>query len=258
MIRNDGVMGQYTADFRRLGNPAHAWGDVINTHLLIPQLRGFWPYSSVDESGNVYDLSGQGRTLANNGSTAFGQQLLVPYADFDGSNDYFSRTDEAGFDITTTITFGGWFYLNNLSSKMGLMGKWEATGNQQSYLLMLTDSPVGEIYARASMNGAAIAITSNFGTVAAQTWFHAVFTGSVQAGPVYEVEPYLNGSSTGNTSASGSSLHSGTADFRVGRFDSGNYLNGRAALCFLSAAQLSGDYIFGLYESSKQLFGVEA
>jgi hypothetical protein len=32
-------------------------------NLGLPMLRGYWPFSSVDENNDVYDLSGQGRVM---------------------------------------------------------------------------------------------------------------------------------------------------------------------------------------------------
>ena len=39
--------------------------NIMSMNLGLPGLRGFWQFSSVDESGDIYDLSGQSRTMTN-------------------------------------------------------------------------------------------------------------------------------------------------------------------------------------------------
>ncbi|NJO31403.1 MAG: hypothetical protein HC874_30490 [Richelia sp. SL_2_1] len=61
--------------------------------------------SSVQRStGNVYDLSGQGRTLTYNGNPTFNYTGLVPYVSLDGTGDFLSRADETDLDILGTET----------------------------------------------------------------------------------------------------------------------------------------------------------
>jgi len=78
----------------------YSMGDVIGTVLGFPGLRGFWPFSSVNESGHVLDLSGQTRTLTNNNAAAFGvENQIVPYAILNGSTQYFNRAGWLGHPL---------------------------------------------------------------------------------------------------------------------------------------------------------------
>lgn len=80
---------------------------AISSFLGLPGLRGFWPMSSVDEAGTVYDLSGQGRHLTSVGSMSFGRtENNFPMVDF--ADSYLERADEPGLDCTN-FTVGGWF-----------------------------------------------------------------------------------------------------------------------------------------------------
>src|SRR5690606_3924193 len=100
--------------------------------LNLPKLRGFWPMGSIDSSGNPQDISGQGRNLTNNNAADFGVDGLAPYIDFNGTNQYLSRGDEAGLDVTGALTFGGWFWFDNVASvEEFVIGKRSETANNQ-------------------------------------------------------------------------------------------------------------------------------
>jgi hypothetical protein len=57
----DGLRTEYVS----LYAPTTTWGSIISMNLGLPLLRGYWPFSSVDENGDLYDLSGQGRVMIN-------------------------------------------------------------------------------------------------------------------------------------------------------------------------------------------------
>ncbi|RMG94048.1 MAG: hypothetical protein D6706_14430, partial [Chloroflexi bacterium] len=123
-LRNPRLYQQIATDFRKLYNPAHAWADAISMYLSLPHLRGFWPMTSINENGDVYDLSGQGRTLTNNGSVAFGTDGLVSYVNLATSGEYLSRPHEPGIDITGGLTAGCWFKKTGSETAGKILGKW--------------------------------------------------------------------------------------------------------------------------------------
>ena len=58
--------------------------DALGAYLALPGLRGFWPFTSVDESGNIIDLSGHGLELAINGNPDINyHNNVVPYTALD-------------------------------------------------------------------------------------------------------------------------------------------------------------------------------
>lgn len=75
---------------------------AVSVFLLLPHLRGFWPMSSVDESDNVLDLSGQDRTMAGTSMTygLGGTGGFMPVAIFSGSSAYLSRSNQAGLQLS--------------------------------------------------------------------------------------------------------------------------------------------------------------
>jgi len=112
-------------DRQELG--AAAYLTPISAYLSLPHLRAFWPFSSADETGQVYDISGQGRHLTKNSTVNLKNQGLTPYADLNAAG-YYSRADEAGLSPTADVTFGAWVWLNTGFSDVMYMGKMGASG----------------------------------------------------------------------------------------------------------------------------------
>jgi hypothetical protein len=74
---------------------------TVSLYQMMTQLRGFWPMSSVDHNGNVYDLSAQGRTLGRSG-VSFGMDGVggyVPVASFGGAGDTLSLADSDAVNL---------------------------------------------------------------------------------------------------------------------------------------------------------------
>lgn len=233
------------------------YGSVINRFLALPELRALWPFSSVNESGNVYDISGQGRILTNNGTaTRSLYNFIVPYMSFNGSSQYLSRADEAGLDITGNLTMGGWFYFNALgtANQEGLLGKHNTTGSQRSYAFYLNTS--NGIVFQVSVNGGFGAGNANtIDSAALQTgkWYFVVarFT------PSTELALFVNNVKTTNTTSVVASIFNSTAAFEIMRRNVAlTYTNGLASLCFVTASALSDVLISELYNSTRGLFGV--
>ena len=237
-------------------------GNVLASYMALPGLVGFWPMSSIQRStGNAYDLSGQGRTLTYNGNPAYTYDNgLVPYIAFDGTGDYLSRADETDLDITgaetiyTTgaagLTMGGWFWLDSTASEWGLIGKWNGTGNQRSYVL--TSSATPRLYV--SGNGSTQISVDSSVTVSTGTWYFMVarFIASTS------IDIYINSTKTTNTASIPASLFVSTATFEISGYSAGTavLLPGRATLCFLCANALGDDLISSLFQSSRVLLSV--
>lgn len=123
--RNDIAFKSNITDFQRRGEPNFAWQKVLSMYTLLPGLRGFWPMSLFDSSGNCLDASPNAHTLTYSGNPRYCLDGLAPYLKF-GGTDYLIRADEADFDIIGTegyvnsnlrgLTIGGWFYFETLAS----------------------------------------------------------------------------------------------------------------------------------------------
>lgn len=261
---NDDLYNQLDSVYQRRYDNAFAWSRAISLFQMLVGLRGVWPMSSVDNTGAVYDLSGQGRTLSYNGNPIFAFTGLYPSISMDGAGDYLSRADEAGLDITGTesviwsnqrgLTLGGWFNFNTLApgATIGLIGKWNGTGNQRSYQMFFDDA-TNSIYLDVSTDGTAV-VDCQGDVVAVSQWYFLVgrFT------PSTELAVFVNGSKQTNTVGIPASIYSGTANFNIGAYANGGsgQLNGFASICFLCASALSDTIIKSLYHFTRPLFGI--
>lgn len=241
------------------------WGALENNLMLLPALRGLWLAGDADQTGAVYDASGQQRTLTYNGNPKLFRSAsrLQTYWIYDGTGDFHSRASEAGLQITGTeayvnstvagLTMGGWFLFNDVSGTPGLMGKRDAAGNQRAYLLELTSSAAAM---RISSDGTSAneKFVAHTDTLATGQWYFIVarFT------PSTEMALWVNGVKVANTTSIPASIFAtSTAAFQVGAFNAGtNLLTGLWANAFLCAAALTDGMIDFLWLRSHALFGV--
>lgn len=259
-FNNDSLKHELASEFIRRNDLVARWGLTISSFLAIPGLVGFWPMSSVQRStGNVYDLSGQGRTLTYNGNPTFDvHNQFVPYIDMDGSGDFLSRADETDLDIIGSetifpsgqrgLTVGGWFKSDSLAAFETLISKWGDPGNQKSYILQVASGvPLFGI----STDGSAASTVSHV-SISTNTWYFIV--GRFVPNTFFSVYVNATGSHQATTIAT---LFNGTAAFQIGTHNSGtSILGGSASLCFLSAKSLSETLITMLFQQSRVLFGI--
>ena len=227
---------------------------TIARFLGLPGLRGFWPMSSVDNAGAVYDLSGQGRTLTNTGPATFGATTPgLPYGIFNGTTQYLSRADEAGLDITGALTMGGWFYATAFTPAtihIG-MGKYSTAAGNFSYRLTF-QTATSTTAAQISGDGTdEIAVTSSLAAVI-NSWHFL----TLRYTPSTELAIWVNDTKTVNTTSIPAALFNGNAAFQINGRAGGtnNLFAGRAALGFLCAAALADAQITDLYNSTRGLF----
>lgn len=225
------------------------WGACVGAFLALPELRAFWPLSSVNEAGAVMDLSGQGRSLTNTSVSRSMTETGVPFGLFNGTSSYLARADEAGLDITGGLTFGGWFYTSAVdANNRGLIVKWLSTGDQRSYQLYYNNTAV--TVAVSSTGAAGGIVTVNGPVLAADTW-HFI---AGRFSPSTQLAIYADGAWAGNTTSIPASIYSGTAPLEIGR--QAAYLSGAAAMCFLCAAVVPATAIENLHAQTRALFGV--
>lgn len=245
---------QLAGHFQRRYEANFAWENAVGLHLMLSQLRGFWPFSIVDENGDMYDLSAQGRVMTNNGTTPFGVTGLAPYADFTpGSSQYFSRLDETGLDITGALTLGGWFRLDTIApgNNMGLMSKWTEAGNLRAYNLYFNDAGNVPSFS-VSVDGAAVVTVNHTTALSITTWYHIVGRYT----PSTAIDVFLNGVKVSNAVATPASLFNSTAAFEIGAYNAAAMLlDGHVTLGFLCAASLSDTVIWSIHQQTRAMFG---
>lgn len=229
---------------------------LLADYLALPELRGLWAASSIDESGDVMDFSGQGHTLTNNGTTPRAvYNDVTPYFDFNGSTQYLNRTVEAGFNITGALTLGGWFWADALpAAYRGVFGKWnDVTVNQRSYALYVNGAGSETLFG-VSSDGTA-ATTASRSMISTGTWHFLAgrFT------PSTEVALFVDGVKYVNVTSIPAAVFDSSAALQVPLITLGGssaYLDGRAALFWLCADDLSDALIARLWQRGRGYFGV--
>jgi hypothetical protein len=235
-------------------SPLYYNGDLISTYLALPHLRLFVPFSSVNESLAAFDLSGQGRTLSNTGSAGiYIYNNLVPYADLNGTTQYFSRADEAGLRITGGLTMGLWAnhdVINQTSSYI-IASKYGAAG-QRGYLLMTGNGSSSMARAVISGDGTAV-VEANSGAdlVTAAKWNFFV----LRFNPSTEIALFWDGKKYTNTTSIPAAIFASNSAFILGTYGLIlSLFDGRISCPFVCAAVLPDDAVTWVYERTRKHF----
>lgn len=243
--------------FPRTNSASFAWSNVVSDFLMLRHLRSFHPMTSVDENGDPYDLSGQGRVLTNTNAIAFASTSVMTYAALvAASTKYFTRgLDEAGYDILAGLTWGGWFYFNTALRTDGLASKWNATGvNQRSWVLYKTNLAAINVGISSGGTAGTSVILSSSVTAAAAQWYFIVG----RYNPSTELAVFVNGVKTTNLVGIPAALFNSTQPYELGVYrGTPDYLDGRLSLQFVCATVLEDCFINALFWHSCPLFGVK-
>lgn len=226
----------------------------------LPGLRGLWYPGVADNTGAVYDASGQGRTLTYNGNPTINlHNSLIPYFALDGTGDFHSRADENGLRIAGNetiiasayrgLTLGGWFWSNSLGSRHTLISKTTGLAGTTNYWLEKNSDDKAYFWVGDGAN--LFNVTS--AVLAANTWYHIL----ARYTPSTELKVVVNGVATVNTTTIPATVVNSAAPFNIGSLNSGtNLLTGRWALGFLCGAALPDDLLTYLFHRTQPIFGV--
>lgn len=257
--RNDALLKTIRPAVQFRNEPNFAWGQA-GGFALFSQVRAFWPISSVNEAGNVYDTSGQGRTLTNTNAVTFGLQTLIPYSAFVGaSSQRLTRADEAGLDITSDIFTGCWVYFTNAAAADEyIIAKWAPIAGGRSYALLRRST--GVLRFQVSVDGAATTSVDSTTVLVASTWYYAWGMADVAGSR----NIYCGIDTAWWTAAGVAAIFNGTASFDIGASSAAaNFLTGRVALPVLCAATqtdvvtpaISRGQIRNAYEQTRANYG---
>lgn len=263
--RNDELVDMLGADFQKRCESSFSWKTACSMIQGLTALRGFWPMSAFDSSGNAIDLSGQNRTLTYNGNPVYHYESLSPYIAFDGTGDYLSRLDEAGLDITGTetyvvaaqrgLTLGGWFYPQNIAAAQALISKLVTAGNYSYELSLRGDVANDPAQFNMSDDGVNTSNVQSSVAYTANTW-QFIAGRFCDAKTNEELAVWINDTQT--TAVTGRpSIFAGANDFAVGGKAGGTVLyTGRASLVFLCASALADATVWSIFQHTRSLFGV--
>lgn len=206
--------------------------------VMVPDLRSLWLAGNYD-GVNVYGHAGQGRTLLVTGALVSG--LLsnqVPYLDFDGANDYLSRADEVGLDLTAGFSMAAWVAPHDFDVEMGLFNHWSSGADQRGYLLKIDTT--GKATLRISSNGlvGTVVDVTTTGTCTANVWscIQAYYSPSTALGVRIDDDAWDT-----NVTSIPAACHNASRAFRIGEADedSAKRLDGYWAGAWLSGSALS-------------------
>ncbi len=205
---------------------------------IVPAIRGFWIASALDNIQNWPDQSMQGLSLSVTGSVTVGVAtawpgMTVPYFDFDGTNDRYSRNDEAATSITGDMAIGAWVYFDDPTSQQGIVNKWEqTTGNNRSYCLDLTAA--GLLRFRVSRDGGNTNMSSATAEQPTAGEWH--FCQARHDCGVITAVRLDDGAWATDTSSVPTSIYDSTRQFRIGEAQESSVLrlNGRIAQVWLA------------------------
>lgn len=228
-------------------------GPAMGAFLALPELRGFWPFSSVNESGNALDLSGQARTLPEIGTATRGiTDNGMPYVNTSPSG-YFDRPSETGLEITGALTLAGWYNFNAVAANTfnSIAGKM-GSSTSRSFGLSAFDAS-NQIIAGVSSSGTADTASARMPFYSPGVW---VFL-ALRFTPSEEIALFVNRDKATNTTGTPpAALYNTTGDFSVGRHSGSAAANGRVSMWALCAAAVPDKVLNNLYEISRGLFGV--
>lgn len=225
-------------------------GSVIGMYQILPELRGFWPISSNDSVGALYDLSGQGRTLTKAGTPTHSTINGIPYA-ITGNGNYYYRTSESSQALNNGFTIGGWFLFNAYAATQTVMSKWNATGSQRGYLLEVLSTGAPQV--AVSGDGTNVISTTFSGDTNTGVWKFLVGRYT----PSTELALFQNSTKGINTTSIPASGFGGTSTFNLGsRYNGGNYTDGSIALPFMLATPIDDSTISYIFDRTRVFFGV--
>jgi hypothetical protein len=231
----------------------------------LPALRGLWYPGAADNTGAVYDASGQGRTLTYNGGPriftdlyASAGQDVVPHYYHDGTGDWFSRASEAGLGLVGNEAYVdtalqgasvfGWFYIHAVQVNKFIAKQDAATAAGNNYVLY-TDVTAHPSFQVAS--GATTYTVSAADAIAINTWHFLVG----RFVPLTSVSIIVDGVETANTTAIPATLNNPVQPFQIGAGNNTNPLNGGWALAGICACALPDELIQYLFSRTQSLFG---
>lgn len=238
--------------FPRRAENSFAWGNAISYYLGLPKLRGFWPMTSVNENGAVYDLSGQGRTLTNVGPTPFAIASLQSYASFDGATTYLTRATEPGLEITDNLTLGCWANFTTIAGpgQRKIISKRTAAGAANTaYILQAV--PATNTVQFYVANGANYYFVTSSNSVTLSNWHFVI-------GRFYtsnELAVFIDNVKTTNAVGIPAATNNPGGAFQVSGYTGLNeIMDGHLALAFLCNTVVSDSVINALYWLTRPLF----
>lgn len=261
-IRNNEMVNLLRADFQARYEPNFAWEHVISEYLNLPGLRAFYPFTSVNESGNLLDISGQARLATNTGTPLFYTENLITYAKFDGATQYFSRADEAGLDLLGNeayinpvlqgITVTAWIrLLSYAANNRGIITKNAATLATSNYFLGISRNPFNTANFTV-FSGANAYVVESLAPIALNQWYFI----AARFDPSTAIYIRTNTAENINNVGIPASLNNVTASMLIANASGGGLLNCDMTLAAICTSFVPSAMIESLFQQTRAAFNV--
>lgn len=237
-----------------------SWGEYLAILANLFGVREAWGMGSIDELGNAYGSTSQGRLLTKVGGTTFNvHNHVVPYANYNGTTGYHTRADENGLDLLGNeaviessiqgMTLLVWYWANAIGAEMRVVHKGDSASAANSNFLFQVDAagvPTFSVYSGGAVETVVGAVVS------AAAWHCAI----CRFKNATEISMDSDGTKTLAASAL-TSLNNSNKALVVGAGMTGaavtTFLPGRVAALSLAGAWIDDDVARFLYRYGRAL-----
>lgn len=230
------------------GYPAGGGVVVPATNGLLNGLISYW---KLDEaSGNALDAHGANELTQISGVGA-GTGKINGARTFNAGTQRLNIADNAALSVGDIgFTFAGWVNIDTKGADRGIVGKWNATGNQREYTLRFNNA-TDRFTFFVSSNGSTNSNVSSAGAPTLSTWYFVVIWHDPIANTI---NLQVNNGTVQSTSHS-TGVFNGTAPFQLGGNDSGatQYFGGMLDEWGFWKAVLTADQRTALYNAGAAL-----
>jgi len=233
---------------------------IVTPFQSLPGLVGLWyPGNFQRSTGNIYDFSGQGRTLTYTGTPTI-EYLTngTAYADVDGTGDYWVRLDETDLDIQGNetvpgvpgLTFYCWLNPQSTGTYRQVLGK--ADDPNGPYRLSQTAGDDSQFSVRNSADTTSYAVSITDGFLTSEWAFYAC-----RYIPSTELKIWRNIETNTNVVTIPAALLNGTDNFGFGgEGDGGNLWIGYLSICGLYSIAHSDAMVQSVFQRTRALFNI--
>jgi hypothetical protein len=166
---------------------------IYNNLPKLANIQGFWRFEA---GGNATDESDNGYTLTETSGTIDNVAGKIGNAaDFEaGDTEYFTiaHASCANLRITGEITICAWVKLESSTSDIGVLGKYNYTGNLKGYAVYITSDNIVRFVL--STNGTDVIGAPSTDAIADTTWVHV---GATLNQVTDKMQVYINGLANG-------------------------------------------------------------
>jgi hypothetical protein len=253
-VRNDEMVDLLRPDFQARYEPQFAQGLAHGLFESLPELRSFYPMSTADSAGLLYDHSEIALTLTPTGATRGVFNNMHPMTVYVGAQ-YYNRVHNINHNCADGLTFYMWVRFTGAGAAGIIGGKWRTAANDRHYILNLPGAIPSAL--TFIVSGLGTAASNRFVTTVSlaqiNTWYF--LCGRYTSGT--EVAIWLDAEKTTNVVGIPVGIYNGAnAPFQLCGFDgNNNTISCDIGLVALCATPHSDALIRTVYEQTRPIFG---